>query len=148
MVGRPLTSRSAESRAVTVSWNCDPTLTSALSGCTRTEETAPKTVVPVLNATDTLAASVSVAFSTGTTVLGAVSSVRVHPDSADVSVGSQFQLTVTARDSADREVSGRPTIWSTCVPTVISVSAAGLVTALAHGDRCRIPHRGGRPGRF
>ncbi len=87
---------------------------------------------------ETLAASVSVAFSTGTTVLGAVSSVRVHPDSADVSVGSQFQLTVTARDSADREVSGRPTIWSTCVPTVINVSAAGLVTALAEGYGCVI----------
>jgi len=75
-------------------------------------------------------------FTTGTTTLGPVVFVNVHPDSADVAVGSQFQLGVTARDSADREILGHPVLWASCDPAVLSVSATGLTTALAEGYAC------------
>lgn len=82
---------------------------------------------------DALAASVSVAFTTGSTLLGSVSSVRVRPDSLVLPVGQQFQLTATAHDEQQNVIVGHPVVWSSSDPLIATVSAAGLVTGIAEG---------------
>ena len=82
---------------------------------------------------ESLATTFESDFTTGTTTTGPVASVTLHPDSADVAVGSQFQLGVTARDSAGYEIVGHAILWASNAPAVLSVSATGLATALAEG---------------
>ncbi len=83
---------------------------------------------------DALAAAFSVEFRTGTALVGPVASVSVGPDSLEVAVGSQAQLTATAHDAQGNVVTGRPVQWSSSDPSVATVSATGLVTGLATGS--------------
>ncbi|HEV8398307.1 MAG TPA: Ig-like domain-containing protein [Gemmatimonadales bacterium] len=83
---------------------------------------------------DALAPTATVEFSTGTIALGAVASVQVQLDSADVLIGSQLQLSVTARDAQGLVVTGRPVVWTTGNASVAAVSATGLVAALVEGS--------------
>jgi Tol biopolymer transport system component len=85
---------------------------------------------------DPLTAADTVGFTTGTLVAGPVASVSLglNSDTATVvALGSRFQLTATARDAQGFEVVGLPVTWGSSDPTVLSVSATGLVTALAEG---------------
>ncbi len=82
---------------------------------------------------DALAAGATVEFTTGTTTVLLASQVTVFPDMVAVMIGSQVQLIVAARDSNGRAVVGRPITWTTDNPAVATVSATGLVTAVAEG---------------
>ncbi len=62
-----------------------------------------------------------------------VASVTVAPASAAVRVGASVQLSVTTKDSAGNVLIGRTVTWSSNAPGVATVSANGLVTALAAG---------------
>jgi uncharacterized protein YjdB len=64
-----------------------------------------------------------------------VASLAVSPSSATMSVGQPLQLTVIARNASGQPLSlaGRTVTWSTSTPGITSVSAGGLVTALAVG---------------
>ena len=82
---------------------------------------------------DALAASVTVEFTTGQTFEGPPNSIVVVPDTSEILIGSQVQVSGSARDSAGNLVHGVPFIWESDNPSVASVSDAGLVTALATG---------------
>jgi len=84
---------------------------------------------------DSLEAGLTADFTTGTTVVGAVTAVFVQPrtDSVTVPVGASAQFTATATDALGNVVEGRPTTWSSSNPGVATVSPTGVVTTLAEG---------------
>ncbi|MGE3616220.1 MAG: Ig-like domain-containing protein [Gemmatimonadales bacterium] len=62
-----------------------------------------------------------------------VATVSVAPASASLSIGQTVGLTATPKDSAGTPLTGRSVSWSSNQPSVATVSAAGLVTAVASG---------------
>lgn len=80
------------------------------------------------------------------TVAPAVASVQVTPGSASLMPGSTQQLTTTVRDSSGGELTGRAVTWSTSNTAIASVSATGLVTAIAVGTATITATVGGVPG--
>ncbi len=63
-----------------------------------------------------------------------VAAVLVTPRTAALVIGqAPSQLIAVPRDGAGNALTGRPVQWSSSVPTVASVSQAGLVTAVAPG---------------
>jgi uncharacterized protein YjdB len=62
-----------------------------------------------------------------------VASVTVTPSSAEIVVGGNAQLTATPKDASGNVLSGRTPTWSTSNASVATVTAAGLVTAVAVG---------------
>lgn len=63
----------------------------------------------------------------------AVGSLLVTPGAAVLQVGQTQQYTVHVYDVAGVELTGRSVVWSTPSPDIVSISPAGLLTALAHG---------------
>ncbi len=63
----------------------------------------------------------------------AVSTVTVTPDGQTLSPNQTVQLTATLRDATGKVLTGRSTAWSAIPATVGSVSANGVVTAIAPG---------------
>lgn len=82
---------------------------------------------------DPLEAEVAVEFTTGQTLQDTPNSIVVVPDTSEILIGSQVQLTGSARDSSGNPVQGVPFVWVSDNSSVASVSGAGLVTALAAG---------------
>jgi hypothetical protein len=82
---------------------------------------------------DALAADTTVQFMTAATTVGSVTGVKVVPDTTAIVIGSQVQLTPAAHDTAGTPIVGRPYTWSSDDSAVATVSANGLVTALASG---------------
>jgi uncharacterized protein YjdB len=68
----------------------------------------------------------------------AVASVSVSPADQLMEVGDIIQLQAVARDAAGRALEGRAMSWSSNNTAIASVSATGLVTALAEGGPVRI----------
>jgi uncharacterized protein YjdB len=62
-----------------------------------------------------------------------VASVSVSPTSATVLVGQTVQLTATPKDVNGYALIGRVVTWASSAPGVATVSASGLVTAVAAG---------------
>jgi subtilisin family serine protease len=62
-----------------------------------------------------------------------VATVTVTPDSADLALAGTLQLAAVARDARGATLTGRPATWTSAEPTIATVSAAGLVTAVAAG---------------
>lgn len=63
----------------------------------------------------------------------AVAAVEVSPASLSIRVGAASQLTATSRDAGGNALTGRSVTWQTDSPTVATVSASGLVTAVGTG---------------
>jgi len=90
---------------------------------------------------DPLAAPDTVAFTTGASSTGPPASIHTSPDSQlFLRAGDTYQLTAIVRDSTGNVLTDRPVTWSDgsglqCngYPGVLTVSATGLVTALADG---------------
>ena len=83
---------------------------------------------------EALAGNVSVQFTTGTTIaIAPVASVTLSVSSTTTPVGSTVPLSVTLKDSVGNILTGRTVTWSSSVPTVATVSATGLVTAIMAG---------------
>jgi uncharacterized protein YjdB len=74
---------------------------------------------------------------TGQTVVTAtpavVARVQVEPDPATVGVGRTSTLTARAFDLRNRELTGRPVVWSSADPRVVAVDAGGRITGVAAG---------------
>ena len=62
-----------------------------------------------------------------------VASVSVGLNATSVTVGETTQATATLRDAGGAVLTGRTVTWASSAPTVASVSASGLVTALTAG---------------
>jgi uncharacterized protein YjdB len=63
-----------------------------------------------------------------------VATVRVSPSSRDLTVGESAQLTAEALDGRGGVLTNRPVAWTTSRPNVATVSASGVVTAVAAGS--------------
>jgi len=64
----------------------------------------------------------------------AVASVTVSPSSASLLVGGTQQFSATTRDANNNVLTGRVVTWSTAGAAISTVSASGLVTAIAAGS--------------
>ena len=63
-----------------------------------------------------------------------VASVAVSPASATLIVGGQTTLTATVKDASGNTLTGRPVTWASSNPSVVTVSATGVVTAVGAGE--------------
>jgi len=78
--------------------------------------------------------TVTISFTTGTTVEGPVAALSIVPGNVSVHVGEQFQASVTATDAQGNVLTGKPITWFLTEPSVVTVTATGLVTARASGS--------------
>ncbi|MBW3573198.1 MAG: Ig-like domain-containing protein, partial [Gemmatimonadetes bacterium] len=62
-----------------------------------------------------------------------VVSVQVSAPADTAVLGESMQLTATARDAAGNALSGRSVAWGSSSESVATVSAGGMVTAVAAG---------------
>ncbi len=82
----------------------------------------------VTASTDSLSATAQ------TTALGVpVASIVVNPNPDNATVGQSAQFTATMYDSAGNVLTGRPVVWLSTAPSVISVDTLGLATAKSVG---------------
>jgi uncharacterized protein YjdB len=63
-----------------------------------------------------------------------VASVDVNPASSNLTVGQTTSLVAIAKDAKGNVLSGRPVAWASGAPSVATVSAAGVVTAVGAGS--------------
>jgi uncharacterized protein YjdB len=64
---------------------------------------------------------------------GTVAAVTVSPATATIGVGETRTFTATARAADGSTVTGRPVTWSSGSPSIVTVSASGVVTGVAPG---------------
>jgi hypothetical protein len=69
----------------------------------------------------------------GATAPAPVAAVAVAPGSASLAVGGTQQLAATLKDAAGNVLTGRTVGWASSNPAVATVTAGGLVTAVAAG---------------
>jgi uncharacterized protein YjdB len=81
-----------------------------------------------------------------TVTLVPVSSITVTPSNPTVIVGAVFQLDATLRDASGDVLNGRTVTWSSDLPTVATVSALGMVTAVTVGTATITATSGGVTG--
>ena len=75
-----------------------------------------------------------------------VASVSVTLNASSVLVGNSTQAVATLRDAQGNALTGRTVSWQSSNPSVASVSAAGLVTAVAEGTANIVATSEGRTG--
>ncbi len=63
-----------------------------------------------------------------------VASVVVTPPQVDVTPGSKVQLSATAYDASQNELTGRTITWSTSTASVATVDATGMMTSVGTGS--------------
>ena len=73
------------------------------------------------------------ATSSTTTFTPVVTRVVVSPGTAQLTVGSSATLSASVRDQRDSAMAGKMVTWASSVPTVATVSAAGVLTGVAAG---------------
>ncbi len=78
-------------------------------------------------------ASARVTVGSGGSDAGTVASVKVSPEAPSLQPGATVQLSATASDAAGKAVTGKSVAWSSSSTSVATVSATGLVTAVAAG---------------
>lgn len=95
-------------------------------------------VTGVAPGTATITATVGGVSATATITVTAlpapVASVVVTPSSASITVGNTTQLAATPRDASNTALAGRAVTWASSNASVATVSASGLVTAVAAGS--------------
>jgi len=67
-----------------------------------------------------------------------VATVEVTPPSGDLVIGGTAQLTAVPRTASGLAIPGRTIVWSSSAEAVVSVSSAGVITAVALGGPVRI----------
>lgn len=75
-----------------------------------------------------------------------VATVTVEPASASLLVQQTQQLTATLRDASNQVLTGRSVSWSSGAPSVATVGAGGLVTAIGPGSTMITATSEGRSG--
>ena len=73
------------------------------------------------------------AVSTITVIAVPVAQVRVLPENANVTVGNTRALQAEARSASGNVISDRTTTWTSGAPSIATVNASGVVTAVAPG---------------
>ena len=75
-----------------------------------------------------------------------VASVTVSPASVTLAAGATQQLSATLRDAAGTILTGRAITWQSSMPSVATVSASGLATAVSAGNATISATSEGRSG--
>ena len=75
-----------------------------------------------------------------------VATVRLAPDSVDLAYRGTRQFAATTLDAAGATLTGRTVSWESSDPSVVSVSAAGMVTAMRPGTATITATSEGRQG--
>jgi uncharacterized protein YjdB len=75
-----------------------------------------------------------------------VATVEVTPGQSDLTIGQSAPLTAVARDSRGNVLTGRQVAWTTGAPSVATVSAGGVVTAVGAGNAVVFATIEGRSG--
>ncbi len=75
-----------------------------------------------------------------------VASVDVAPLSLNLAPGQSTPLTATAREASGTAITGRTVSWTSSSPTVATVSAGGVVTAVSDGVASVVATIDGRTG--
>jgi trimeric autotransporter adhesin len=75
-----------------------------------------------------------------------VASITVAPSSASLVVGESVSLVPTVKDASGALLTDRTVSWPSSSPTVATVLATGLVTAVAPGSASIVATSGGRSG--
>ncbi|WP_309670006.1 Ig-like domain-containing protein [Gemmatimonas sp.] len=75
-----------------------------------------------------------------------ISSIRVTPSLATLTVGDDTALTAVTLDASGAALSGRVIAWSSGSPSVATVSTSGLVTAVGVGSVIILAQAEGRTG--
>ena len=75
-----------------------------------------------------------------------VASVSVSPATSSLQVGGTVQLSAVTRDANNNVLTGRPVAWTSSNTVVATVSASGLVSALASGSATITATSGGVSG--
>lgn len=105
-------------------------------------------VTGVATGTATVVATVEGRTASATVTVSAppVATVTVTPATATLVIGSTLQFSAVMRDAGNTVLPGRDVAWSTSAPTVATVSASGLVTAVAVGTATLTATSEGRTG--
>ena len=105
-------------------------------------------VVAVAQGTALISATVEGKVGTATITVSQVpvQTVSVTPATGTLLVGQTVALAASARDSAGNALTGRPVAWSTSAASVATVSAQGVVTAVALGTVMITATVEGKPG--
>jgi len=74
------------------------------------------------------------ASATVTVTQAPLASVAITPNPLSMSVGQSTQLTAVTTDTAGNVVTGRAVTWSTSDPAIATVSASGVLAAIAPGS--------------
>ncbi len=109
------------------------TWTSSAAGIASVSSTGLVTAIAPGNATITATSEGVSGTATVTVAAVPVASVQVTPEVATVAAGQTLQLSAQALDS-DGNILNRPITWSSELPARATVSATGLVTAIAAGE--------------
>lgn len=118
--GSPLTGR-------TVLWSSSDQSVAAVSGTGRVQSVSPGTVTITATA-DGVAGTATV-----TVVNIPVAAVVVAPKSLTLVIQQTSQLSATTFDANNNVLTGRTVAWATGDQSIVSVSANGMITALAAG---------------
>lgn len=115
-----------------VSWSSNNISVATVS---TTNTTGSNTITAVGAGTATITANIGGIFGIASVTVTSVpiASLSVAPPSSTLPQGSTLQLTVTARDASGNVLTGRSFSYASSAPTIASVSATGLVTAVAPG---------------
>ncbi|WP_439642058.1 beta strand repeat-containing protein [Gemmatimonas sp.] len=96
---------------------------------------ADGTVTGVANGTASVTATVDgMSGVAAITVVDPVAAVLVTPAIVNLSSGMTQQMTAAARDAKGGAVTGRPVLWTSSNPAVVSIGASGVVTAVSPGS--------------
>jgi uncharacterized protein YjdB len=112
---------------------------------------ATGTVTAVAAGSATITAQVDGVTATTTVTVSApppapVASVAVTVTPSSLTVGQTAQSSVTLRDAAGNVLSGRSVTWSSANPSVATVSASGIVTAVSAGSASIVATSEGQTG--
>jgi len=124
------TTRDANNNVLTgrvVTWGSSNTAISTVSA------SGLVTAVAAGTATITATSETKTGTATITVTAPAVASVTVSPATASLQVGGTVQLSATTRDANNNVLTGRVVTWSSSNTGISTVSASGLVTAVAAG---------------
>ena len=116
-----------------VSWSSSNVAVATVS---TTNMTGSNTITAVGAGTTTITANIGGIFGIASVTVTNVpiASLTVAPPSSTLPQGATQQLTVTARDASGNILTGRSFSYTSSAPAVASVSATGLVSAIAPGS--------------
>ncbi len=84
---------------------------------------------------ETLFDEARISFTTGQSLLGPPVSIQTTPDSIfTLALDASYQATAIVRDAAGNAINDRTVSWSSSDPSIVSVTATGLLTAVGPGS--------------